>query len=49
MDDEQAVYEVNFKGVQDVEFHNIKGTLSSLRKFLEIENSLLNDEKYFSP
>ena len=31
---------VNFKRLQEVEFHSIQGALSSLRNFLEIESPL---------
>ena len=36
MDEEQ----VNFKQLQEVEFHSMKGTLSSLRHFLVTESPL---------
>ena len=43
MDEEQAVnciWTVNFKRLQDVNFHNTEGALSGLRQFLATESPL---------
>ena len=44
---QKTIWTVNFKRLQEVEFHSIKGALSSLRQFLETESPLEIKKKAF--
>ena len=44
-----CIWTVNFKQLHEVEFHSIKGALSSVRKHFGHWKPFKNDWKYFSP